>query len=185
MCMPLIWLQNSTGITLKPPDISEASNSNPFLSNLSQCWEVTFRKGGLDVRGLLIPDAHQKTTPLYIISQRCTDTLSGGHWRLLTLACSHLCSPELTWGPPWSSKAYLCSCILIYCQSATYLFSIIPFIFYYGTICYISLPQSVFIYISPPSQWSPFFPLQIPARSVSIPYFTLLLHVMILSLDLC
>ena len=31
------------------------------------------------VRGLPVPDPHQKTTPLYIIPQRHTNTLSGDH----------------------------------------------------------------------------------------------------------
>ena len=38
-----------------------------------------FLKGGVDVRGLPVPDPHQKTTPLYIIPQRCMNTLSGDH----------------------------------------------------------------------------------------------------------
>ena len=55
---------------------------------------------GEDVRGLPIPEPHQKTTPLYIIPQRCTNTLSWDHGKLLTLAC---------------------------CRSVTYLFAIVPF----------------------------------------------------------
>ena len=35
--------------------------------------------GGVDVRGLPVPDPHQKTTPLYIIPQRRMNTLSGDH----------------------------------------------------------------------------------------------------------
>ena len=35
--------------------------------------------GGVDVGGLPIPDPHQKTPPLYIISQRRTYTLSRDH----------------------------------------------------------------------------------------------------------
>ena len=38
-----------------------------------------FLKGGVDVRGLPVPDPHQKITPLYIIPQRRMNTLSGDH----------------------------------------------------------------------------------------------------------
>ena len=73
--MPLIWLQNSTVITLHIRGIE--FQSIPFRS-----IEVPgrhFLKGGVDVRGLPIPEPHQKTTPLYIIPQRRMNTLSGDH----------------------------------------------------------------------------------------------------------
>ena len=107
------------------------------------------------IRRLPIPDPCQKTTPLYIIPQRCIDIFSKGHWRLSTLACSHLCSPELTWGPLWSTKAYLCSPILTFCWSVTYLFTII--LFHYLLQHYLLHISTIFcirIYIPPPLQRS-------------------------------
>ena len=115
-----------------------------------------FLKGGVDVRGLPIPDPHQKTTPLHTSSLRDVRTPSP--------EITESCQPSPAVGQ-----------LLIYLLSY-------HFIIYYGTICYISPPFSVLVYIL---QQSPFFPFQIPARSVSTPYFTFLLHIIILFLDPC
>ena len=135
------------------------------------------------VRGLPIPDPHQKTTPLSIIPQRHMNTLSGNHWKLLTLACchlGHLSSSE----DPCSCPRLTCACLSSPAVGQLLIYSLsYHFIIYYGTICYISPPYSVFVYIPPPLQRSPFFPLRIPARSVSTLCFTFLLHVIIISSD--
>ena len=110
------------------------------------------------VRGLPIPDPHQKTTPLHTSSLRDVRTPS--------LEITKSCQPSPAVGQ-----------LLIY--SLSY-----HFIIYYGSICYISPPYSVLVYIPLPLQRSPFFPLRIPARSVSTLYFTFLLQVIILSSSL-